>query len=505
MPFQNSNMLVSVKDVKLVSLTSAFFIAFFSFVISVLSPGVSAVPRDFSSLPVSRSLPISFVVNDTYDTVAKDQDVRKISSLFSLVGLLESEYRFQGVASGALEFNESYVFSVQAFAAYLRDICSRPEAPIVCEQVNDNVASVFTYLLKYDSNLKRSVVANQTCEYHNNFECAGLGAMLNRNPFEFETELVSWGQSVTQIKEMLNRTGRPVLFSMPSPQYSVLRECSENCTRKCGDSECSVEMYPSMKLDGSYFMPQAPAELRFAGQESFVIYGWNDDIVTTTGATFLKSYKPTRGGFIAKLWRGSLIGHSLGYYLGLLGSDEEEHYCPNKFNPFNWVPASINATFPANFSKCDRLLCTNSKICNVTSSYALLAAPHGHHMPVINEDKYGNPTIKMFEVLDDNSSRIVDVTGLPYHMLHRAFVPYKYRPNKDHICSYAFIPYDLIDTVRLEGNDAFHRVMAYDFLFTFTNQSFPKQKQDPAFAFLNASRAFIPERRLSRYISDESP
>ena len=485
-------------------LISALVFASFALFISLISPRIRVVPEDFSSLPVSRRFPSAYVVNGTYDTASKDQGRRPFSSFFSLIGLLEGQYRAQGLARRALSSNESYVFSVQAFANYTHTICSRSDAPVFCEHIDDKLPAVFPYLLQYDSTLKKSIVANQTCEYRNDLKCDGLDAMLKLNPFEFEAELVHWGQSVSQIKEMLNRTRRPILLSMPKPLFNVLRKCTDNCTRKCGDGECSIESYPAMKLDGSYFVPQAPAELRFSGYETFLIYGWNDEIITTTGQTYLRSYKPTMGGFIAKSWRGTLVGHSIGYYLGLLGSDEEEVMCPNRFNAFNWVPAHINSTFPANFSKCDRLYCTNSQFCNVSASYALVAAPGGHHMPVINEDEFGNPTVKMFEVGSDNSSKMVDIKGLPFHMLQRAFVPYKYEANEAHLCSYSFIPYELIDLLRLEGNDVFNRVMAYDFRFNFTDKSFPKKrKKSSNFAFLNASRVEIPERRLSRYISDE--
>lgn len=83
---------------------------------------------------------------------------------------------------------------------------------------------------------------------------------------------------------------------------------------------------------------------------SFMIYGWNDDLITErTSASQNFGY---HGGFIVKSTISKNFGHSITYLSGNITRDVEQQYCPNPFNPFSWpfVPFSFNEYHKSNNS-----------------------------------------------------------------------------------------------------------------------------------------------------------
>ena len=461
-------------------------ISFVAFVIALCFEENFFDVADVVLSPITKAIPDTFVVSESFDIRTRSFREPLTSTLTSFIGLLEATYRQQGITNGYLNTHELVQFSDTAFAQTLSALCQRDHVPNFCKYSDSDfslhrlLAPTLIYFFETFPGLAKSVVPKSVCE---NDECESMSDYLSTNPLSFRIEHQEWAKSVRDIKEMLYRTQRPAILSIPNPE--ILYRMNK-----------SFVNYPSMTLSGEFFLPEKPAELGIGSPVSFLLYGWNDGFVPAYGAKPLKAIRQPKGGFIVK-GLFSEIGHSIPFLASDVSSADDVFYCRNSFDALTWNSIGAHKTNRSDISDSDILICINESLCSPNAEYALIHTSFDHNPIFFEEQENGIPSVKLAK-FENGEAVLIDFNALPLHMLHRAFRPKQVDVNDDSVCGYWFIPYDLIEQLDRTGNDVFNRIVAMSLNISWSEDSFAGQSDAPKYAEVVKSTTNVSRRIKTR-------
>ncbi|OHT13345.1 hypothetical protein TRFO_16550 [Tritrichomonas foetus] len=492
----------------------AFIMSVISFTFSLLFQPMEFQHKDIIVAPLSKEIPDSFIVSETYDVPTKKIGKRNVSALFCYINMIEASYRKYGIENKFLKTNETVQFSEQALGIALCQICNESKNLEFCHYPNpifstENILMPLIFKFFQDNpTISNGIFPLSKCNYSKNeFTCSDYNFSNSQQLINFSFHDFRWIRSPADIKATLFKTQKPLLFTMPEPLLSYrIQDMHSDDSIMDGDSEniqkTISNYYPAHTFSGEYFLPKKPVNLSYGKPISFVIYGYNDDYSPSISRSKIEGYKMPTGGFIAKYYKSN-IGRSIPFLMGNIGQDEDHSNCKNHKNPSNWIPKIknySNLNDCRNNTRCTVLKCHNALYCNKKHKYILERNPVGSSHPFIIGNKITGQT--QTKMIDLNENASFYFTKLPFHMLSKAFYPDNKGINSKNYCGYWFIPYSLIERISSISNEIFNTVMAVDLNIKWDDHSFARGSKEERFNDIRKSTIQMDERLQYYYNVD---
>lgn len=472
-------------------------------------------------------LPHHYVINSSYDTLVPNAGSEQYSALFSVVSLLESEYRNQMYLKNELNRTDTIEFSKLAFSTAIYDACKDPKYIKICENIQNPFTVedlTVTQLLKLISSipdLSGALLPEGICS-DNSKNCTNA-LEYKRNPLRFKLKNLNFATEIHAIKELIYSTMKPVLFQMPQLMAEYYIPCSDkraNGTIECQsktfdcpnnpDEKCGILQFPANTYSGEFFVPLDPVGKGTAENLNFEIVGFSDSFVASRGRMSLKHMKTSKGGFIAK---GVVrdIGFPITYYSGDLKKSNSHNICPNIYASHFWYgplrscmksatdinrcssQASDDDDSETSFEFADQLICVNDKYCDENEKYTILHLPSRTYDTIVYEESTGMTSTPMIKL--SNPIKDVVIDSIPFYRLGDAFEMY-YPTKSDQQCGYWFIPYDVIDTLHAISRD--QQTLAMNFDIEFTPSSF-LSKMPEGIVKKHMKKVKMPQRKISTH------
>ncbi|EAY15836.1 hypothetical protein TVAG_160090 [Trichomonas vaginalis G3] len=464
-------------------------------------------------------LPHHYAVKQMYDTGIRDQYERQMSAVFSMISLLEGEYRSRMIVNNELQENKTIEFSEQAFSAIIKKLCTTNKQNPVCKSLNPftlegiSISQLIKLIQAFPSTLGGSLFPKSTCPFLDStskdpYQC---NATLNyaSNPIKFTIKNLKWSDEIHGIKELLYSSMKPILFTMPQllaeyyipcddPRANETLECAAktfdcpyNPTKKCG-----ILQFPSHTLSGEYFIPNEPVGVAVGTPINFEIVGYSDWFVPTRGRMSLKQMKMSQGGFIAK-GPDRDIGFPITVFTGDLKKSSAHGLCPNARASHFWYgplrscmkkgPDVVECSAMDNddeydteksFESADVLQCIDMNYCKEGARYSILHMPSRTYDTMVYEDKESGMTKTPMILLKKESVEDVVYDHVPFYLLGNIFDKMG-ADEADRSCGYWFIPYDVIEKVKSVTKDG--EVLGFSFDVDFDKSSLLSKIPDGQF------------------------
>ena len=486
---------------------------------AITSP-IDHLAEEFAdSLPYSL-LPDSFAVNTSYRNPATDQKSRGTCWAWSILYILETQYRAQGIAKGYLNPNEYVKFSVQAFAATLGNFCIAHPTEKVCGygkflqgSTNDNQIEALPYFIKAIPGLTASIVPDSVCNYTatqdpvTDFQCDNFEIANKSNPIRFSLQGSTTVYDTRGIKQLLFTKKRPLGIGTPLGTIDYIVKCSDPkyanldmCTNKtliCPDSQtqdeyCAVQKFEGRTYDGTFVGIDTPDRQSEYGGHAMNIVGYNDNWQYLNRISGPTSAQNSRGAFILhNSWRAD--GHSIDYLLGNRTLENEQTSCPNHKASTSWIPATLECvqTNRAHPELCsndikrvrghnltngmDILKCTSQDTlyCNYSNYYVLQRKEDSEDVDVY-ELENGLHSIGMITWNDTTGEapHAVRIETLPFWILDRYFTPVDPVENNAEECGFYALPYQVVENMRRRQWDLFDNFKSTDYDIVFEDSSY---------------------------------
>ena len=470
--------------------------------------------EEFSDALPDELLPDSFAVNASYRNPATDQQSRGTCWAWSILYILETQYRAQGIAQGYLQPNQYVKFSVQAFAATLGNFCRAHPTEKVCGygkfligSTNDNQIEALPYFLKTIPGLNLSIVPDAVCPYVGtqspitDFQCDNFEKANKSNPIRFTLKDSQTAYDTRGIKQLLYTKKHPLGVGTPlgtvdyvvrctDPLYSELPECL-NQTYVCPDSQtgdeyCAIQKFQGRTADGTFVtIDSADRQTEFGGHAMNIV-GYNDNWEYLNRESGPKSAQNSKGAFILhNSWRAN--GHSIDYLMGKRTLENEQTSCPNHQASSSWIPATLdcvtqNKDHPELCSAdikrvrghnltngMDVLKCTSSDrfYCDNTSYYVLNRKGESEAVDVY-ELPNGLHSVGMITWRNQaDTPRLIRIETLPFWIMDRYFSPINVVQNNPQECGFYALPYQVVENMRRRQWDLFDnfKSTSYDIVF----------------------------------------
>lgn len=406
------------------------------FIVTCFALGISVVSL-FVSLRESRPIyfdnPLSsfrktrFSIENTYDIPvgeAEDDLHYALSAFFS------SLFKNQALSKNQISLNEYVLFSENDVKQLFESICSRDTSNDACKSLN--------YPSFRSAGLIPSILTNGS-------------SFVLADKFKFEVNPPSFATSVESIKSLLLLSRRPLLFSMPKINAYI-----ENL-----DTEISTFV-----TNGAFFVPSDISRPVGSDPMTFMIVGYSDNAIATSGVNRASYERYPRGGFFVRGTRSTSIGHSIAYYEGRTNVANETSRCYQSYFPDTWVP--YNKESPS-FTPLRSVDSSDQHI------YSTISTPMETHESVWMQFEDGSQVTKIL-CHNCNPQKIIDV-DTPFHHLNLNYVPKTVYSTHD-ICGYYLLPYELIEqAISLIPNGG-SPVVAIDLPIKFSKDSFQKSDID---------------------------
>lgn len=456
------------------------------------------------------SLPLMYSVPASFDTPSRSTP----RTWFTAVAdFLEASYRNFGVRNGYL--HDTFVrFSPVAIERMIEEY--------VDDEVPSIAASLPAILLKYQRKLSGMAVPSSVCATEN---CTEVFAF--HNPITFEVGDIRYAQTVSEMKHLLATRQRPLLLTIPSPVTEYWIPCYDprvNDTKSCQTQQpcpafikadsCGHLMMPAELPSSEYFQSTLPAGSVAGPAETLVVVGYTDDHVTLIGKPKIRVVKRSSGGFIVK----RLNGNTIGFYEGSVSFMDNSAYCASDSDPRKWraplfkcMEKKKKVSLCSASKKTERrpkrpatiLKCVNESLCNTSKLYALVQSPLNNSEHIVYDDESGYSFTRMYEFdSGDSEATMFEYSGLPYHRLGVAFR----RVSKDEedeaeenigdLCSYWFLPYDVVDEMVMLSTTPFNRVHACSIDLKWRRDGYRMDK----YAVLKSSSGKVSERIATKHV-----
>lgn len=427
---------------------------------------VRTIAREFLRHPEQNfsliNLPVKYIVDSDYLFPVHDQGHRGTCWAWSAIYILESQYRAQGIREGLLKRNEYVPFSTEAFVTAMSALCQVKPNISCCRHSprakNESSGGWAEDLIDYTAFFpvfRRSILPESVCRYHNNethqFFCPDLAPFIERNPIRYDIESYTFRSGISNIKELLVTSRRPLVFSLPMPYQRYWFDCEnplvkndESCQRKlftCGNRSCNFHDYGVFKFSDTGLVHYPDGETVPGGGHAVALVGYNDEFVVRRSGDVLGLDK-VKGGFILRNSWGPR-GHSYQYLMEQLSDDQENLICPNAGDATRWAAVSQECiTRTKNITQCngDTLICVNATHCNVNHTYVLIGDGNtGRAM--VKHNEFGTPIARVAEVFNGKVT-IYDIDTVPFHFIFYALQKVQKDENTDQRCGYLFLSYD---------------------------------------------------------------
>jgi len=432
-------------------------------------------------------LPSKFSIPKMLISPVRDQGNRGTCWIFQIIGILEAQYKIQGVERGYLKENEHLRLSQEGLGVLMVRHCLREPESIECELSNrllntttgGNIDEFLSFIQKWP-NITHSIIPSHCCPYQqkpeNEMVCPNLDKCIEQNPLKFQVLQTFSTTNIGDIKQRLYETSVPHALSITMPVQKYFFPCypgAEN-NRSCINEEficarnkskfCYPKYYKLFKPSYVDFIFQSVGKTVPGTPHAMLVVGYNDNFIVKRSAKF--SYVPSPvGGFIVKNSWGNR-GHSYEYLYGDITDDQEDMLCPNKEDVFKWIPITFEcANRTRSITQCsqdikqyrgnkiaksgDELICINATHCDENSTYALLRESEKSVNPLISWSDEGVPLatlIKMHPIPETKLITTLPIQHLYYAVRLKTFGEIENDPR----CGYVFVSYDVIeDTLRM--------------------------------------------------------
>ena len=282
-----------------------------------------------------KPIPSKYIINDSVLSPILNQGVRGTCWAFQVIGILETQYKQQGLDNGYLKPNEYLQMSTEGLAVDMVKKClDNPKSlPCICSMRSENTTTggslqEFVKFVDYWPEFKNYVVPSSCCPYQilpeNEMVCPNLDKCKKNNPLEFEILQSFSTTNINDAKQRLYETQVPLAFSINNPQHRYIFPCtnpivsnSSSCVMH--DFICPYNMSEYCSILDFKFWKASDAEFLFHNTGKVVpgtghatlLVGYNDNFVPKRALNFSKLDPPV-GGFILKNTWGPR-GHTFEY------------------------------------------------------------------------------------------------------------------------------------------------------------------------------------------------
>ena len=455
--------------------------ALISFIISMLTEETKIIilPRETFYLPPYYS------VNSNYDTPSKEEcsNSRK-SWIFTFISLIEAFYRKQSIENGRLSVNSYAQFSEQYLLTAFRKFCKNSQNSRFCnfkETSNgtDGSISMIPEILNNSKEFRKGIVPFSVCPNSCESEECSNYPQENKN-LEFSFSVDEWAQTSKDIKELIYKQKKPLMFQMPEPLrqvYSICQSTDQTCINKsilCPDylyneslpstRYCSVTTSKTYTGSGEFFVPEY---LEAGDPINFLIVGYSDSFVSSKGKANVNYMKYSKGGFIAKSSHSKQVGSTINYYLGKQSMKEAFSMCPNYRAPQHWIGIDPDDFANGDYGDGTALECINKEVCGNGTYFIGKQLIQTKDLYLIQEQQD-----KVYAIMMTTESRPLKFTKKLIENLDEAFLPKKRKEESvNDACGYWFIPYELVDRMTRLNRDIRSRTIAISASVTFENPS----------------------------------
>lgn len=474
------------------------------------------------------ALPAAYGVPLHIRNPATNQWGRGTCWCWSMLYILETQYREQGIKQGFLKENEYVKFSIQAFAATVGNYCRAHPTEKVCGygkflkgSTNDNQVEAFPYFLEAIQGLNLSLMPDTVCPYVpipsnvTDFQCDNFAEANKSNPIRFTFKGMTTVYDTRAIKQLLFEKKHPLGIGTPLGTISFTVKCSEDayknhpqCVNKvyrCPDTEdeqyCARLEYQGRTKDGTFVtIDSAERQTNFGGHAMNVV-GYNDNWRYNARISSEKSVQPAKGTLILhNSWRAD--GHSVEYLLGERTLENEQTSCPNHRAPENWIPATLECATENrdDVHKCskdilrvrghgltdgvDVLNCTSSDkfYCDSSLQYVLKRREGDSEDVDVYELDSGLHDIGFIAWSDKVAPHEVRIKTLPFWALDRYFtVAGKVVENDPNECGFYALPYQVVENMRRRSWDLFDNFKSSDYEVEFAPSSYLRSPESKAY------------------------
>ena len=522
----------------------------FVFALTLLSLGIMFSFRDRdtiiqgnfgSSLSFSeQSIPVSFSVSSSYTTPPFYSDDTWSTAFASI---LEASYRYFGVQTNFISSSQYVRFSPNSIRNAVISSCNATSQGY-CADIDNLVAANLPEISTIKSLIPQLALPIDFCQDE---ECTNSQIAAAGNPVNFE--IINYKHAITtnDIKHLLYTEEKPLVLTIKKPYIAFEFTC--NNSKMENNADClkhtdflyqdSVSYNFNMDAENEtfssnatglylaaaeissaeYFVPKSPAKLVLGEPETFLIYGYNDEHVSTFDFSNDYPFKKSIGGFICKK-SNDKYGNHQNYLMGKQPKIQNIKSCMSN-SPNFWKPADINFvnSFIKNnthaqkdstlshiyhYSLNDKsdensidfvepntqlfnsiylqnatiLRCVNSSICNPDLNYSLASF---ESKPLIVKESNGFTYYYIYKwnesVINKSYSypELIKLDSISSIEISSVFEPYVDGISTDSSCTYWFIPYDLIDEeMRIAHNSGIH---AISIDFEWKKESYARAKE----------------------------
>ena len=500
----------------------------FVFALTLLSLGIMFTFRDRdtiiqgnfgSTLSFSeQSIPVSFSVSSSYKTPPFTNNSDTWSTSFA--SILEASYRYFGVQTNFISHNQYVRFSPHSIKNAIQSYCSTSTSKL-CTDLDNLVAADFPLVSQKKDLIPQLALPIDFCQDNTctNSQIAAAG-----NPVNFE--IINYKHAITtnDIKHLLYTEEKPLVLTIKKPYIAYEFNCSDH--RVAGNKECNLptnlENQSNIENESiiynnnntsyyitaatipsaEYVLPKTPAKLILGEPETFLIYGYNDEHVSSFEMPADYPFKRSIGGFICKK-STELYGNQQTYLMGkeprisninscmsnsplfwkgadvifvdefirnntINEKDFESYVNPYSednidLNDFNVNEDDINTTFYESIylQNPTILKCINSSICDPQYNYSIASF---ESKPLIIKEDNGFTFYYLFKWCETNITNstmpeLFKLDTISSLEINKVFQPITKIAATTSGCAYWFIPYDLIDEeMRLEFNSEIHAI-----------------------------------------------
>lgn len=481
--------------------TNLIVIVSLTCLLTVIAAIIAMLTQPKAEIPIeiiSYDKPEFYSIEELFDTPVKNLESYEFSWINTFVSFMEMNYRYQSSKQGySSNLNDYVEFSETYLKEMIAKECKKQNPSKACKFYNSSDANgrysiaLIPDLLKNSPEFEQGLIPTTNCpKSRGKYDCS------KANPKEYIKYSVStngWAMNTQDIKLLLYKYKKPVLFSMPEPLNMKYTKCTDNSSEQCKSktiicpdsissdiSYCSVTTERSYTMSGEFFVPD---QIQAGEPMNFIIVGYSDTFVSSQGKLSVDYMKYPAGGFIAKSTLSKTVGNSINYYIGEQTSADAFKLCPNYRDPKNWLGVNLSCLQEKlDFNKCPaiastsesvrsvpvtQLKCIDESYCSKADRYSLIQIPSDPHHNSLNYGGYpaiahlNGTNVSLFIIKDTAVERLNDI-----------FEPATV-PDVDDTCGYWFIPYDLVDRMSRLSTKYLDRTIAFSFDVQFAEESMP--------------------------------